>query len=132
VGGCTTVDPPVNIAAGVFFSQLCAPSHVIYQVPADRLLVIGDASAEGVDAASASMPGNPGIVENVFTVLSLRTNPSGTVSFDSTDHVIAAARDPPLASGRTMQAYAAPATRVGIRRAGCRAGLSDNIIHLNR
>ena len=118
VSGCTTVDPPVNVAAGVFFNELCAQSHVIYQVPADRLLVIDDASAEAFDSATANIPGNPGIVDNVFTVLSLRTNPS-TVNFGSADHVIVAGRGLPLAGGRTMQAYAAPGTEVVYQIGGC-------------
>ena len=127
VAGCTTVDPPVNVAAGVFFHQLCAQSHVIYQVPAGKLLVIEDASAEAFDSATASIPGNPGIVDNVFTALSLRTNPSGTVDFGSADHVIVAGRGLPLAGGRTVQAYAAPGTEVVYQIGGCTVPVNTRV-----
>jgi hypothetical protein len=126
LGGCTTVDP-VNVAGGVFFNQLCAQSHVVYQVPAGKLLIIEDASAEAFDAASASMPGNPGIVDNVFTGLSLRTNPTGTVPFGSADHVIVAGRGLPLAGGRTLQAYAAPGTEVVYQIAGCTVPVNTRV-----
>jgi hypothetical protein len=118
IGGCTTVDP-VNVAGGVYFNQLCAQSHVLYQVPAGKLLIIEDASAEAFDAASASIPGNPGLVDNVFVALSLRTNPSGLVGFGSADHMIVAGRGLPLAGGRTLQAYAAPGTDVVYQIGGC-------------
>jgi hypothetical protein len=99
---------------------------VIYQVPADRLLVIDDASAEAFDSATANIPGNPGIVDNVFTVLSLRTNPS-TVNFGSADHVIVAGRGLSLAGGRTVQAYAAPGTEVVYQIGGCTVPVNTRV-----
>jgi hypothetical protein len=127
VAGCTTVDPPVNVAAGVFFNQLCAQSHVVYQVPAGKLLIIEDASAEAFDSATASEPGNPGIVDGVFTALSLRTNPTGTVPFGSADHVIVAGRGLPLAGGRTLRAYAAPGTEVVYQIGGCTVPVNTRV-----
>ena len=125
-GGWTAGDP-VNVAGGVYFNQLCAQSHVVYQVPAGKLLVIDDASAEAFDAASANIPGNPGIVEDVFVDLSLRTNPTGTVGFGSADHVIVAGRGLPLAGGRTMQAYAAPGTEVVYQIGGCTVPVNTRV-----
>ena len=127
VAGCTTVDSPVNVAAGVFFNQLCAQSHVIYQMPAGKLLVIEDASAEAFGSATASIPGNPGIVDNVFSALSLRTDPTGTVEFGSADHMIVAGRGLPLAGGRTLQAYAAPGTAVVYQIGGCTVPVNTRV-----
>jgi hypothetical protein len=124
--GCTTIDP-VNVAAGVFFNQLCARSHVIYQVPAGKLLIIEDASASASDAATASIPGNPGIVDDVFIGLSLRTNPTGTVAFGSADHVIVAGRGLPIGGGRSMQAYAAPGTEVVYQIGGCTVAVNTQV-----
>ena len=126
IGGCTTVDP-VNVAGGVFFNQLCAQSHVVYQVPAGKLLIIEDASAAAFDAASATIPGAPGLVDDVFVDLSLRTNPSGMVDFGSADHVIVAGRGLPLAGGRTLQAYAAPGTDVLYLIGGCTVAVNTQV-----
>jgi hypothetical protein len=125
-GVCTAAESPVNVAAGVFLNELCPQNHVIYQVPADRLLVIEDASAEAFDAATAGDPGAPRIIEGVFTMLSLRTNPN-TVNFGTADHVIAAGRGLPLAGGRTMQAYAAPGTEVVYQIKGCTVPLNTQV-----
>ena len=75
-------------------------------------------------SATANTPGNPGIVDNVFTELSLRTNPS-TVNFGSADHVIVAGRS--LAGGRTMQAYAAPGTEVVYQLGGCTVPVNTRV-----
>jgi len=138
MGGCTIVDPvnvaagnPVNVAAGVFFNEVCAQSHVIYQVPTGKLLIIEDASAEAYDAATASIPGNPGIVDNVFIDLSLRTNPF-TVNFGSADHVIVAGRGLPIAGGRTMRAYAAPGTDVLYLIGGCTVAVNTRVSFAGR
>jgi len=131
MSGCTSVDP-VNVAGGVFFNQLCAQSHVLYQVPAGKLLIIEDASAEAFDSATASTPGNPGLVADVFTELALRTNPSGTVDFGSADHVIVAGRGLPLAGGRTMQAYAAPGTDVLYLIGGCTVAVNTRVSFAGR
>jgi hypothetical protein len=76
------------------------------------VLIIEDASAQAVDSASASTPGNPGIVPNVTVKMSLRTNPSGTVPFGSADHMIVAGIHLPISGGRKPKGYAAPGTQV--------------------
>lgn len=117
---------PINVSPQVFFNQSCPSSHAIYQVPTDKLLVIEDASARAVDAATASDPANPGILNNVPLHLSLRTNPTGE-SFGSADHIIVSATGLPLAGGRTMRGYAAPDTNVLFLIGGCPTGVTLNI-----
>ena len=126
LGGCTTVDP-VNVAGGVFFNQLCAQSHVVYQVPAGKLLIIEDASAEAFDAASASIPGNPGIVDNVFTALSLRTNPTGTVRLRQRRPCHRGRPRPAARRRPDLQAYAAPGTEVVYQIAGCTVPVNTRV-----
>jgi hypothetical protein len=132
LGGCGPAVDPVNVAGGVYFDQLCAQSHVVYQVPAGKLLIIDDASAEAFDSATASVPGNPGLVDDVFTELSLRTNPSGMVDFGSADHVIVAGRGLPIAGGRTMRAYAAPGTDVRYLIGGCTVAVNTRVSFAGR
>jgi hypothetical protein len=128
LGGCASTSiKPVNGHAGVFFNELCAQAHVIYTVPAGTLLIIEDASAEAYDSATASIPGNPGIVENVAVALSLRTNPSGTDPMGSADHVIVSGHSLPVSGGRTMKAYAAPGTNVLFLIGGCTVKVNTTV-----
>jgi hypothetical protein len=116
---------PVNVSPQVFFNQTCATTHVIYTVPAGKLLVIEDASAMAVDAATASDPNDPGILPNVPVHLELRTNHAGE-SFGSGDHTIVSAIGVPLAGGRAMRAYGAPETNVLFMIGGCPLGVTLN------
>jgi hypothetical protein len=118
---------PVNVAGGVFFNQSCPRSHSIYTVPAGKLLVIEDASALAVSSASASTPGDPGIVANVPIIMSLRTNPTGTIPFGSADHVILGDVGIPISGGRAMQAYAAPGTNVMFLLQLCTVPVNANV-----
>ena len=113
---------PVNVSPQVFFNQTCATTHVIYTVPAGKLLVIEDASAMAVDAATAN---DPGILPNVPVHLELRTNHAGE-SFGSGDHTIVSAIGVPLAGGRAMRAYGAPETNVLFMIGGCPLGVTLN------
>jgi hypothetical protein len=127
-GGCASSSiKPVNRQAGVFFNELCAQAHVIYTVPAGTMLIIEDASAEAYNSATASIPGNPGIVDNVPVVLSLRTNPSGSEPMGSADHVIASGHSLPVSGGRTMKAYAAPGTDVLFLIGGCTVKVNTTV-----
>ncbi|MGH7543955.1 MAG: hypothetical protein ACREK7_08435 [Gemmatimonadota bacterium] len=116
---------PVNVSPQVFFNQTCASTHVIYTVPAGKLLVIEDASALAVNAATASDPSNPGILPNVPVNLELRTNHAGG-SFGSADHTIVSGIGVPLSGGRTMRAYGAPDTNVLFMIGGCPSGVTLN------
>ena len=116
---------PVNVTPQVFFNQTCASTHVIYTVPAGKLLVIEDASALAVNAATASDPNNPGILPNVPAHLQLRTNHGGG-SFGSADHTIVSGIGVPLAGGRAMRAYGAPETNVLFMIGGCQFGVTLN------
>lgn len=134
LGGCNPPQPvqvgviqPVNVHAGVFFNESCAQAHPIYTVPAGKLLIIEDASAQAVNSSTASIPGNPGIVEGVPALLSLRTNPTGTVDFGSADHVIVSGIGLPIGGGRTMKAYAAPETQVLFLIGGCNVTVNTNV-----
>ena len=98
--------------AGVFFNEPCASTHAIYTVPAGKLLIIEDASAQAVNAETASTPGATGVVEGIPIHLALRTNPTGTIDFGSADHVIVHRVGLPAAGGRQVRAYAAPGTQV--------------------
>ena len=118
LGGCNSIKP-VNVNGGVFFNQACPQAHAIYTVPEGKLLIIEDASAHAVNSATASIPGNPGIVDNIPVNLSLRTNPTGTVDFGSADHSIVNGVGLPIGGGRTMKAYAAPKTEVLFLLGGC-------------
>lgn len=117
---------PINVSPQVFFNQPCPSSHAIYPVPAGKLLVIEDASARAVNAATASDPDNPGILQNVPLHLELRTNPARE-SFGSADHTIVSGIGIPLGGGRTVRAYAAPETDVLFLIGGCSAGVSLNV-----
>jgi hypothetical protein len=112
-GGCATAPlEPVNVAGGVFFNQPAPQAHAIYTVPAGKLLIIEDASAYAANSATASIPGNSGIVDDVPVQLSLRTNPTGTINFGSADHLIVSQVGLPAGGGRRVKAYAAPGTQV--------------------
>jgi hypothetical protein len=65
-----------------------------------------------VDSATASQPGNPGIVDGIHVTLSLRTNPTGTIPIGSADHVIVSTVGLPAGGGRKVKGYAAPGTQV--------------------
>ncbi len=125
-GGCSSIQP-VNVAGGVFFNELCAQAHAIYTVPAGKLLIIEDASAQAVNSATASILGNPGIVDSVPVNLSLRTNPTGTITFGSADHVIVGGVGLPIAGGRKVKAYAAPGTEVLFLLGGCTVKVNTNV-----
>ncbi len=116
---------PVTVSPQVFFNQTCASTHVIYTVPAGKLLVIEDASALAVDAATASDPSNPGILPNVPVHLELRTNHAGG-SIGSGDHTIVGGIGVPLAGGRAMRGYGAPETNVLFMIGGCPLGVTLN------
>lgn len=118
MGACASIQP-VNVAGGVFFNQSCPQAHPIYTVPQGKLLIIEDASARAVNASTASIPGNPGIVANVPVTLALRTNPTGTIAFGSADHVIVESVGLPSGGGRVIQGYAAPGTQVLFLLGGC-------------
>ena len=129
--GAWVFDPadaqPVNVAAGVFFNQSCAQAHSIYTVPQGKLLVIEDASALAVSSASASSPGDPGIVPNVPVVMALRTNPTGTIPIGSADHVIVGGVGLPISGGRTVKGYAAPETNVLFLLQFCTVPVNANV-----
>lgn len=131
LGGCNSIQP-VNVHGGVFFNESCAQAHAVYTVPAGKLLIIEDASAQAVNSATASIPGNPGIVDNVPVSLSLRTNPTGTIEFGSADHVIVSGVGLPIGGGRTMKAYAAPETEVLFLVGGCTVNLNTNVYFSGR
>jgi len=126
---CAQGDPidPVNVAAGVFFDQSCPKAHAIYTVPEGKLLIIEDASAAAVDAATASLPNNPGVVPGVPLRLALRTNPTGTIPMGSADHVIVNGVGLPIGDGRSMTAYAAPGTQVLFLIGGCTVDINVNV-----
>lgn len=129
--GCTSVEP-VNVQAGVFFNQSCPQAHPVYQVPAGKLLIIEDASARAVDAATASIPADPGIVQGQPVTLSLRTNPTGSGPFGSADHIIAAGIGLPVAGGRAMTGYAAPGSEVFFLVGGCTVNLNTQVYFAGR
>lgn len=129
--GCTSVEP-VNVQAGVFFNESCPQAHPIYQVPAGKLLIIEDASARAVDAATASIPTDPGIVPGQPVTLSLRTNPTGTVPFGSADHIIVGGIGLPIAGGRPMTGYAAPGSEVLFLVGGCTVNLNTQVYFSGR
>ncbi len=131
LGGCGSIKP-VNVHGGVFFNESCAQAHAIYTVQAWKLLIIEDASAQAVNSATASIPGNPGIVDNVPVTLSLRTNPTGTIEFGSADHVIVSGIGLPIGGGRTMKAYAAPGTEVLFLIGGCTVNVNTNVYFSGR
>jgi hypothetical protein len=118
---------PINVQAGVFFDQTCAQAHAIYTVPVGKLLVIEDASASAVDAASASDPGNPGILDDVPVRLSIRTNPTGTIAFGSADHIIVNQVGLPAGPGRSMRGYAAPGTEILFLQGGCTVPINTTV-----
>jgi hypothetical protein len=118
---------PVNVAGGVFFNQLCPRAHPIYTVPADKLLIIEDASATASNTATASTAGDPGIVTDVPITMSLRTNPTGTIPIGSADHVIVSRVGLPTAGGRPVRAYAAPGTQVLFLLGGCTASVNATV-----
>jgi hypothetical protein len=103
---------PVNVFGGVFFNQRGGTSQTIYEVPAGKLLIIEDASAEAVDAATATTPGHQGIVAIMPLTMKLRTNPYNTAPGGSADHIIVHSVSLPAGGGRTMRAYAAEGTEV--------------------
>jgi|SRR5262245_29042350 len=124
---CATSIRPVNVHGGVFFNQTCAQAHPIYTVPAGKLLIIDDASALAVNAATASQASNPGIVPNVPVQMSLRTNPTGTIPFGSADHMIVAGVGLPIAGGRSVKGYAAPQTQVLFLLGGCTVAVNAEV-----
>ena len=127
LGGCVNSIEPVNVSGGVFFDQSCAQVHVIYTVPQGKLLIIEDASARAVNSATASIPGNPGVVDGVPVNLSLRTNPSGIVDMGSADDIITHGVGLPVGGGRTMKAYAAPGTEVLFLLGGCNVDVNTTV-----
>jgi hypothetical protein len=128
LAGCNSVaNQPVNVQGGAFLNQSCPKVQVIYTVPKGKLLIIEDASARAVNSATASIPGNPGIVDDVPVNLSLRTNPSGNVEMGSADHIIVHGVGLPVAGGRTMKAYAAPETEVFFLLGGCNVNVNTTV-----
>lgn len=117
---------PINVTPQVFFNQTCASTHVIYTVPAGKLLVIEDASALAVNAPTASDPTNPGILPNVPVNLQLRTNPTGQ-GFGSADHTIVSRVGVPVSGGRTLRGYGAPESNVLFMIGGCPSGVTLNV-----
>lgn len=126
-GGCSNSIEPVNVNGGVFFNQSCPRAHAIYTVPQGKLLIIEDASARAVNSATASIPGNPGIVDSVPVNLSLRTNPTGIIDIGSADHIIVHGVGLPIGGGRTMKAYAAPGTEVLFLLGGCNVDVNTTV-----
>lgn len=131
IASCAPVEP-VNVAGGVFFNQSCAQAHAIYTVPAGKLLIIEDASASAFNAATASIPNNPGIVPGVPVLMALRTNPTGTIPFGSADHIIVSGVGLPIAGGRRVKAYAAPGTQVLFLLGGCTVTVNTNVYFAGR
>lgn len=129
VGACSSIQP-VNVAGGVFFNQSCPQAHAIYTVPPGKLLIIEDASARAVNAATASIPGNPGIVAGIPVTLALRTNPTGTIAFGSADHMIVEGVGLPIGGGRVMKGYAAPGTQVLFLLGGCIVDV-NTVVHFS-
>lgn len=125
--GCNNAIEPVNVNGGVFFDQSCPQAHAIYTVPQGKLLIIEDASARAVNSATASVPGNPGIVDSVLVNLSLRTNPTGTIAMGSADYVIVHGVGLPIGGGRTLKAYAAPGTEVLFLLGGCNVNVNTTV-----
>ena len=125
--GCGNSIEPVNVNGGVFFDQSCPRAHAIYTVPQGKLLIIEEASARAVNSATASIPGNPGIVDSVPVNLSLRTNPTGTIDMGSADHIIVHGVGLPRGGGRTMKAYAAPGTEVLFLLGGCNVEVNTTV-----
>ena len=133
MGACSSIQPviqPVNVAGGVFFNQPCPSVHAIFTVPQGKLLIIEDASARAVNAATASIPGNPGIVPGVPVTLSLRTNPTGTIPFGSADHIVVEGVGLPIGGGRTVTGYAAPGTEVLFLLGGCIVDV-NTVVHFS-
>ncbi|MGH2544384.1 MAG: hypothetical protein ACRDIB_16450, partial [Ardenticatenaceae bacterium] len=130
LSACGTVDP-VNVAGGVFFDQSCPRAHAIYTVPEGKLLIIEDASASAVNAATSSS-GHPIIVNNVPITLALRTNPTGTIPIGSADHVIVNDVGLPNGGGRAVTAYAAPETQVLFLIGGCTVDVNANVYFAGR
>jgi len=128
---CASVEP-VNVFGGVFFNQSCAQAHPIYTVPAGKLLIIEDASVSAVNSATASIPNNPGIVADIPVKMSLRTNPTGTIPFGSTDHIIVSGVGLPIAGGRTIKGYAAPGTQVLFLLGLCTVDVNTSIYFSGR
>lgn len=116
---------PISVSPQVFFNQTCATTHVVYTVPAGKLLVIEDASALAVDTATASDPNNPGILPNVPVHLELRTNHNAG-SVVSGDHTIVSGLGLPIAGGRFMRAYGVPESNVLFMIGGCPFGVTLN------
>ncbi|MGH7573307.1 MAG: hypothetical protein ACREMK_15900 [Gemmatimonadota bacterium] len=116
---------PISVSPQVFFNQTCASTHIVYTVPAGKLLVIEDASALAVNAATASDPNDPGILPNVPVHLELRTNhDAGTIV--SGDHTIVGGVGVPIAGGRIMRAYGVPESNVLFMIGGCPSGVTLN------
>ncbi len=117
--GQTSAGDPINVAPQVFFNQSCPQAHAVYTVPAGKRLIVDDASATAVDAASASDPNDPGIVPNVPVHLSFRTNPTGTIPWGSADHTIVHQVGLPAGAGRLVTGYAEAGTDILFLIGGC-------------
>jgi len=131
LGACGSIRP-VNVHGGVFFNEACPQAHAIYTVPAGKLLIIEDASAHAVNSATASTPGNPGIVAGIPIGMSLRTNPTGSIPFGSADHVIVSGVGLPIGGGRTVTGYAAPETQVLFLLGGCTVTVNTDVYFSGR